>query len=240
MDECVAWDVGFQNQKIPGRPSQKTEIKMVLPWWQAGERCGFLWHLCTCREMDCCEIIADLNGSIGIDHETSWSHCSLCACRHWQTTWLFSNDTRWTGERCIPVSSWPVNGMARTRKTSRFQHRHEQGARGMTQIDSSLNHVWLSPTPSSVEQRKLTMMKGLDKEQNWVVCLLCVICIEFVWLSESKFACFNPTDVLENQNHEGKLKMSWLEDDWCSGLCGNELMSKSTTFWAHDLSGTKN
>ena len=27
--------------------------------------------------------------------------------------------------------------------------------------------------------------------------LLCVICIEFVRLSESKFACFNPTDVLE-------------------------------------------
>ena len=29
-------------------------------------------------------------------------------------------------------------------------------------------------------------------------CLLCVICIRFVWPSESKFECFDPTDVLEN------------------------------------------
>ena len=71
--------MGFQDQKIPGRPSQKTEIKMVLPWGQTGERCGFLWHSCTCREMDCCEIIADLNSSIGISHETGWPHCSLRA-----------------------------------------------------------------------------------------------------------------------------------------------------------------
>ena len=96
MDECVAWDVGFQNQKIPGRPSQKTEIKMVLPWWQAGERCGFLWHLCTCHKMDCCEVAANPNGLVRISYETSrrrlatqlpsvkWS-LQLEACSRWST-----------------------------------------------------------------------------------------------------------------------------------------------------------
>ena len=57
-------------------------------------------------------------------------------------------------------------------------------------------------------------------------------------MPESKFACFNPTDVLEIQNHEGK--MLSLEDEQQSSLHSNALMLKSTTFWAHNLSSTKN
>ena len=49
-------------------------------------------------------------------------------------------------------------------------------------------------------------------------CLLCVIFIEFVWLSESKFACFNPTDVLENWNHE----KNWKCHESLQSMCGKQ------------------
>ena len=49
-----------------------------------------------------CEVVANPHSSIGISYETSWLHCSLCACGHCQTTQSLWNDLRWAG------SSWSV------------------------------------------------------------------------------------------------------------------------------------
>ena len=73
-----------------------------------------------------------------------------------------------------------------------------------------LARSWLCPTAAKVllsfpvicgTEEIDHVERSRQRTQNGSSCLLCVICIEFIWLSESKFACFDPTDILENHSN---------------------------------------